>query len=241
MESNQDRQPETTGTGAENIRPGQPDWVSDFYCALAKGTATVGDCAGFIECLHEEYALEIRLFAYQYLKSISGSGGIYIEAEDVLQETLMRAYKWYLKRIKDTPGHDALTASPKAGDGTTATRTNVRAWLYSIAKNYIHDKKKKHKRDLQIMIIDGDGDLMNAGPEPSALTRVQNNELRAWLDECIDRLTPKRRQAFDLHEAGLSNIEGAGKMKIKPSAFGKNLSDANEQLRQCMGIYLVRE
>jgi RNA polymerase sigma factor (sigma-70 family) len=128
---------------------------------------------------------------YRYLRRVSFRP---TEAEDLSQETFLRAYRAY-RRL----GPDA----------------NVRAWLFAIATNVFrnhvrgerrrraaHDAATEHARD-----VDGGGGALVDGPEAEAMLR----EARMVLEEVIDGLPLRQRLAFVLRKAHDLGYEDIGR------------------------------
>jgi RNA polymerase sigma-70 factor (ECF subfamily) len=125
---------------------------------------------------------------YRYLRRVTFRSA---DAEDLSQETFLRAFRAY------------RALSPDA---------NVRAWLFAIATNLFRNSLRaaKRRRAAHATIErkhDGtDGD----GPEGRALF----NEARTAVEAVIERLPPKQRAAFVLrkvHELAYEEIaEGLG-------------------------------
>ncbi len=122
------------------------------------------------EALVEAHHAEI----YRYLRRITARSS---EADDLSQETFLRAYRAYRALDPDA---------------------NVRAWLFTIATNLArnHFRSEKRRRTAQaaarISLPSTDG----AAPDGEALF----NEARARLDGLVGRLPLKQRAAFILRK-----------------------------------------
>ncbi len=143
------------------------------------------------------------------------------DAEEIVQETLLRAYK-------------AL--------GQFELRSNFSTWLYRIAVNrtldFLSAKKMKIKDTYQITedpdFEEGGGkevQLTEAGPGPDRL--LLSAEVRAKVAQAMQLLTPPERIAFTMrHMEGKSIEEISEAMKLNPSAAKNSVFRAVQKLRQ---------
>lgn len=106
----------------------------------------------------------------RYLRRVVGPSG---EAEDLSQETFLRAYRAY----------PALPAE-----------ANVRAWLFAIATNLArnHFRAESRRRQAYGALRDAARHAADPPPEAALLTR----ETGALLDQAVARLPLKQRLAF---------------------------------------------
>jgi RNA polymerase sigma-70 factor (ECF subfamily) len=112
---------------------------------------------------------------YQYVRRVTASAA---EADDLSQETFLRAYRAY----------HSLDAS-----------ANVRAWLFTIATNLCrnHFRAEKRRRAAQAAVrASVTGEPIDTGPEGEALGR----EASALIEATIVRLPLKQRLAFTLRK-----------------------------------------
>jgi RNA polymerase sigma-70 factor (ECF subfamily) len=111
---------------------------------------------------------------YRYLRRVTFRSA---EAEDLSQETFLRAFRAYRALPPDA---------------------NVRAWLFAIATNLFRNSLRSAKRRraahdaVKATARDGDGD----GPEGVALF----NEARSTVEAVIEQLPTKQRAAFILRK-----------------------------------------
>lgn len=183
--------------------PAPPDGAAvdlEIYEALLHGDPE----AGFVR-LVRQYGNVVHTLCYRLLKDRA-------RAEDVMQETFMKAYETI-----DTL-HD-----PK----------RLRAWLNSIARNKSIDLLRAEKRAnahgtaiAQSAVVDA------AAPVLEALTR---HEERRALEDCLDALTPEKRDAvlgrFFAHleygELAAATGENADTVRIR-------VGRAMPELRDCL-------
>ena len=120
---------------------------------------------------------------YRYLRRVTFWSA---EAEDLSQETFLRAFRAYRALPEDA---------------------NVRAWLFAIATNLFRNSLRSAKRRRAAHdTINGRGrDDAEDGPEGAAVF----NEARAAVEDVIGKLPTKQRAAFVLrkvHELPYENI-----------------------------------
>lgn len=145
------------------------------------------------------------------------------EAEDILQETFLKAFK----NIDRFEG-----------------RSSIGTWLYRIATNEALMRLRKYQPD--IVAIDEpvempDGHLISRElkdwcclPESEFMT----NEAQSKLDSAITNLSPALRSTFilrDLH--GLSTRESAEILEVSEAAIKTRLLRARLQLRDSLSTY----
>jgi len=108
---------------------------------------------------------------YRYLRRVVGSAGP--EADDLSQETFLRAYRAYAALPRDA---------------------NVRAWLFSIAsnlaKNYFRSELRRRRAYAEVEITARGAS--DTAPETDAISR----ETGALVERVVRRLPVKQRMAF---------------------------------------------
>ncbi len=185
-------------------------------------TKTSNEPAAFERLIRERTA-EIKVHCYRMLGSLT-------EAEDLTQETFARAWR----------------AREELADPAAA-----RAWLYRIATNACLDQLRKHKRERRLWedpapLADGamlgapdlDTDWLEPMPH-SALAELaidrqspaaiyeQAEALRLAFLACVQRLPPRQRGVFLLHEVlGWSAAEIAAAFDMSPQAANSQLQRA---------------
>lgn len=137
------------------------------------------------------------------------------EAEDLTQETFLRAY-----RRRDSLG------DPKA----------VRGWLYRIATNVCLDRLRQRRPLVSIDSEEGAGQLEAAvSTSPSGLEVTERNETSACVQRCLDFLPDTYRAAILLHEAhSLTAVEIADLLGVKVGTVKMRLHRGHRMLQQVM-------
>jgi RNA polymerase sigma-70 factor, ECF subfamily len=170
-----------------------------------------------------EFARMVDAFSapiYRLALRISGDTQ---DAEDVLQETFIKAYRHL---------------------GSFEGRSNLTTWLYRIASNEAFMLLRRRKPDAisvdeDIPTPDGEQEPIQIKdwcclPEEEFLTA----ESRKHLDSAIDRLAPALRVAFLLRDIeGLSVRETAESLGISEAAVKTRLLRARLQLREHLSSY----
>ena len=146
------------------------------------------------------------------------------EAEDVVQETFLRAYK-QLRRF----------------DGRAAFGT----WLHRIAVNCSLDQIRSRKRR-QEMPVGGASDgaldekadhfLMNVpSSDPSPERSLQSTQIRELLNQAMQELSDMERCAFTLrHHDGLGIDEISRALGVQPNAAKHSIFRALKKLRRVL-------
>ena len=160
--------------------------------------AAGGESRAFAQ-LAEPYWAELRRFATRMVGGDEGLG------EEVTQEALLRAYQ-----------------SIRSG----ARPHNVRAWLYTIARNYALNAVRGRRPAVPL----SEGDYDNA-----AVTPAREVELREWMDwlvTAIGALPPRQRDALVAYAfEGRSQQEIAGSMGTSVPAIKTLLYRARRTLQ----------
>jgi RNA polymerase sigma-70 factor (ECF subfamily) len=145
------------------------------------------------------------------------------EAEDILQETFLKAYR-------------AL--------GQFEARSSIGTWLYRIAMNESLMRLRKRK-PLTVSVEAGphtdDGDQLRRQLEDWCCLpedEFMSTEARRKLRKAVDTLSPALRAAFVLRDdQGLSTREAAEVLDISESAIKTRLFRARMQLREELSSY----
>jgi RNA polymerase sigma-70 factor (ECF subfamily) len=142
---------------------------------------------------------------YTYVRRVTSGAA---EADDLAQETFLRAYRAY--------------ASLDAG-------ANVRAWLFTIATNLCrnHFRAEKRRRAAQAAVRLS-GEAVDSGPEGEAVGR----ETSALIDATIRRLPLKQRLAFTMrkiHDLDYPVI--AQSLNCSPESARANVFQALRKIR----------
>jgi RNA polymerase sigma-70 factor, ECF subfamily len=145
------------------------------------------------------------------------------DAEDVLQET-------FLKAFKALPNFDG--------------RSSLSTWLYRIATN--EALMLLRKRKVQFVSIDEPQESDEAAQEPLEIVdfcclpevELLSAEARRNLDQAIERLSPNLRIVFLLRDIeGLSTQEAAQVLNLSETAVKTRLSRARLNLREQLSSY----
>jgi RNA polymerase sigma-70 factor, ECF subfamily len=145
------------------------------------------------------------------------------EAEDVVQETYVRAFA----KLDDFRGPDGFAA-----------------WLARIAYNEALGRARGAERvvSLHDYVSDGDGDgdarhietMTSPHPDPERLTGY--GELRRLLEDAIDALPDDFRAVFVLRAVeGMSVAETAAALSIPPETVKTRLHRARHRLQEALG------
>lgn len=120
---------------------------------------------------------------HRYLRRLTARSS---EAEDLSQETFLRAYRAYAALPEDA---------------------NVRAWLFAIATNLFrnHLRSEKRRSTFQAAVFASRSETGDAGPDGESVY----HETRTLIEEAVARLPLKQRTAFvlrKLHELDYETI-----------------------------------
>jgi RNA polymerase sigma-70 factor (ECF subfamily) len=184
--------------------------MMDDSDAVTVARAQTGDQDAF-GLLVERHS--IRLFQMVYRMT-----GNEQDAEDLVQETFLRAYK-QLSRFES-----------RAGFGT---------WLHRIAANCSLDFLRKRKRqDQQIETIELEVEepmstLSSPGPAPDH--QVFHLEVREKVEAVMGQLTPMERTAFVLRHFEGRSIDEIGQiLGVGPSATKQSIFRAVQKMRRAL-------
>jgi RNA polymerase sigma-70 factor, ECF subfamily len=146
------------------------------------------------------------------------------DAEDVVQETFLRAYRKL---------------------GQFESRSNFGTWLYRVAVNcaldHLRIREKRDKETPAAALSDSDqGEapdplLSHPSSDPSPERLMQSAELRRKLDSALATLSASERTAFVLrHFEGRSIGEIAGILRLREGATKNTIFRAVKKLRQAL-------
>jgi len=136
------------------------------------------------------------------------------DAEDVVQETFLRAYRQF-ERFD--------------------SRARISSWLHKIASNYAIDllRRRKRWRKADLEQLDQVAPLTGTAPEPDR--GAWSAEVRDALQGELARLTAKERVAFTLrHYEGLSIREIGQVMGLRESATKNHIFRAVRKMRKAL-------
>lgn len=119
-----------------------------------------GNDVALIQQLHDDYAPGL----FQYCLRLTGRD--HAMAEDVVQETLLRAWK-HFSVLDESQG-------------------SVRAWLFTVARNIVIDQWRSRRSRVEFAVADV--------PEPDAAADQTDRLLQAWVvAEALTHLSPDHR------------------------------------------------
>ena len=174
-----------------------------------------GDRAEFARLVDRYYEMIYRLA----IKMVNNPQ----DAEDILQETFIKAYR-HLEKF----------------DG----RSSLSTWLYRIATNEALMFLRRQKPDMLSVveaIAAGEGDIepiqvvdWSSLPEDE----LMSTEAQVYLDKAVEKLSPSLRVVFVLRDIqNLSTRETAEVLNISETAVKTRLSRARLQLREELTSY----
>jgi RNA polymerase sigma-70 factor, ECF subfamily len=184
--------------------------------SAAIALAKAGDSDGF-RILVDRYSRSVFRLAYRMM-------GNEFDAEDVVQETFLRAYKQI---------------------DHYESRSSFSTWLYRIAANYSLDllRARKRQQERQTTATDPDGiDLLDVLPAdvPSQDRMHYSNQMKQHLRKAMAALSDQERTAFVLrHFEGLSIEEIGDVLKIGTSATKNSIFRAVRKLRGALEPLMV--
>ncbi|NWF85673.1 MAG: sigma-70 family RNA polymerase sigma factor [Bryobacteraceae bacterium] len=185
--------------------------------SVAIERAVAGDGDGF-KVLVERYSRLVFRLAYRMTGNES-------EAEDVVQETFLRAYR-----------------SLSSYDG----RSSFSTWLYRIATNYSLDliAKRNRRAELQPPLDDEHADRQwetpSSAPGPDRL--AASSQIHRRIRNAMSLLSAQERSAFVLrHFEELSVEEISDSLGIGPSAARHCIFRAVQKLRRSLAPYVSSE
>jgi RNA polymerase sigma-70 factor (ECF subfamily) len=169
--------------------------------------AQAGDVTAF-EALADVHADRLYSVALRFL----GDGG---EAEDVLQETLLRAWRG-IRRFEG--------------------RARVFTWLYRITVNESNRALERRQRRRATVPVDEEATDVPAPSKDGPASQAERQELRQELQLAISRLSPPCRTALVLRDVeGLSTREAAAIAGVGEAAFKSRLHQARLRVRALVG------
>lgn len=129
-----------------------------------------------------------------------------VEAEDVAQEAMLRAWR---QAPKWTPG-----------------KAKFDTWLHRVALNLCYDVLRR-RRDVPTEVLP---ERIDEGPAPDQ--GLLSSEVGARVDRALARLPDRQREAIVLcHYQELTNIEAASLMEVSVDALESLLSRGRRALR----------
>src|SRR5258708_9098008 len=144
------------------------------------------------------------------------------DAEDVVQETFMRAYK-QLHRWE--------------------ARSSFSTWLYRIAANYSLDLVRRRKRHAEVGLEESRGngeeagDVLRALPtsEPGPERLLISSNVQAQVSQTLSELSQQERTGVVLRHFGGQSIEGmSGALGLSANAAKHSIFRAGQKLRRAL-------
>lgn len=160
-----------------------------------------------LEQLYEQYYGEL----YAYLYSLCGSTAL---AEDILQETFLKA----LLSLKDS-------------------HTNMRAWLYMVARNLYYDTYRRERRMVSSPEPEtGGGKRAERGTAgetgEDVLEEILRGERQRELRQALEQLAPRKREILLLqYFGGFRHGEIAAMLHLSPEHVRLLAFRAKKELR----------
>jgi RNA polymerase sigma-70 factor (ECF subfamily) len=187
--------------------PQSKGWMEEMDDA-AVARARAGDSDGF-RLLVERHSRNVFRLAYRMI-------GNEQDAEDIVQETFLRAYR-QLNRYE--------------------SRSTFGTWLYRIAANCSLDLLRARKRSPEAPTAAGDRDVLDSmpagapGPDRVALSAEVQRRVAAAMGE----LSQQERTAFVLrHFEGLSIDDISGMLGVGGNAAKHSIFRAVQKLRKAL-------
>lgn len=157
-----------------------------------------------LNVFYRRYSREI----YLYLFSLSGDSAL---SEDLLQEAFLKA----LLSLSDS-------------------HTNVRAWLYMVARNLYFNTLKKEKRKTSLEEIQQKSDESSN----TLFDEIMRDETRKTLYNAMNKLEPRKREVLQMQYFGnLSQKEIAAILHITP----ENVRVLSYRAKRELKLYLEAE
>jgi RNA polymerase sigma-70 factor (ECF subfamily) len=179
-------------------------------------TARGGDEAAF-RALFDAHSGRVFGLAYRYMRNQS-------DAEDVLQETFIRAY------------HALDTYDPAKTPGFAM-------WINRIGINCSIDALRRGKRRSADPL---EGEVMNTlaahDPEDDPERVARSREIRRRVDQALDRLSPRQRMIFTMrHDLGYTTREIAQSVGTTEGSVKKHLFRAVDALKKRLRRFALED
>jgi RNA polymerase sigma-70 factor, ECF subfamily len=171
-----------------------------------------------------EFARLVDLYSNQIYRLAIKILGDPHDAEDVLQETFIKAYR-------SLPSFEG--------------RSSISTWLYRIAANEALMLVRRRKPEINMLSSDGDSDEDEVSPPAQIVdwcclpeNELLSSEAKIFLDQAVEKLSTNLRMVFILRDIqGLSIRETADVLKISEMAVKTRLLRARLQLREELSAY----
>jgi RNA polymerase sigma-70 factor, ECF subfamily len=171
-----------------------------------------------------EFARLVDLYSNQIYRLAIKILGDPHDAEDVLQETFIKAYR-------SLPSFEG--------------RSSISTWLYRIAANEALMVVRRRKPEIYMLSSDDDSDEDEVSPPAQIVdwcclpeNELLSSEAKIFLDQAVEKLSTNLRMVFILRDIqGLSIRETADVLKISEMAVKTRLLRARLQLREELSAY----
>lgn len=169
-----------------------------------------GDEQAFEELFTRYYAL-VHAVVYRVV-------GDPAEAEELTQETFLRLYE------------RPIAATDSA---------NVRAWLLRVGTNAAFNAVRSRRRRANwLQRLAGRAEAHETSPDPSSIVAVRDEADR--VRQVLAQLPERQRAALMLRASGLSYVEVADALGVRPGSIGTILARAERVFRErAGGMYLA--
>lgn len=177
--------------------------------------ALAGDAAAW-HCLFDAHHRKVYNTAYRFL-------GNQTDAEDVLQETFVRAFR----------GLDGFDPSYAGG---------FSSWIGRIGANCSFDvlRRRKRTRDTVSLEDDAVSHPSDTADEANPERTTGNREIRARIDNALSGLSPKQRLIFTLrHYEGYTTREIAGMIDVTEGSVKTHLFRAVGAMRRKLSRFAL--
>lgn len=163
------------------------------------------------EGLPHAYDRIVERYAPRLYRHLARMLGNREEAEDLVQETFIKAYR-------------AL--------GRFDVKQDFRAWLYTIANNAARNALRARSRRIQFLAMPEEQGPCSASDTVEARARLEAEERQAQVERLLLRLPPMSRALLDLYyREGMSLREAAAITGTSEGAAKVALHRARQQLR----------
>lgn len=199
--------------GAEMGEPGAHTAALINSTAELVSRVRAGDEDAF-RLIFERYSRPVLSFIFDMI-------GDRAAAEDLAQETFVRAYK---------------------GLGGLRDETKLSTWLFSIAKNCARESLRTRGRDRNKVEIDGEEAFELRDETPTPAVRLLDKELSAVIERALSKLDEDKRLVFTLKVFQQRSYEEIA--EITGHSVGKLKTDlhrARAEMRRRIGPYLGGE
>lgn len=150
--------------------------------------------------IYEKYHRELYLYIFSLCRN-------HHAAEDITQETFLKA----------------LLALPEG-------HSNIRAWLYMVARNLFFNYREKNFQECFL-----EEEMEKPGQEMDILTDLIENERKRQLYRAMERLDMKKREVLQLQYFGeLSQKEIAAVLRMTPENVRVLAYRARKELKKYM-------